>query len=118
MNQDSFKENLDHYTRNMANTQAIVEATRFEQLALWQQWHKQSNWSWVDDSSGYGINVGTRAGMPVMIAITWSIIKNRHIMFVYPTSQVVDYRLVDKWIKQNFPHAPKTNADNFGHAFN
>jgi hypothetical protein len=117
MNQDPFKENLDHYTRNMAKTQAIVEATRFEQLALWRNWHEETGWPWVEDLSGYGINVGECAGLPVFVSISWATIKNRHIMFIEATSQVVDYRLIDAWIEENFPNAPKTNACNFGHAF-
>lgn len=77
----------------------VVEATRFEQHALWQSYHPAVNWGQIN--SGRGFQIGTLADMPVVIGLTWAIIDGQRVMFVEATSQVVDYRMVEAWLEAN-----------------
>ena len=71
---------------------------------------------------GSSPQVGVLAGMPVQINIFWHRIIGlgldgrrtaRLIGFWEPTSLVVDYRLIEKWMKKKFPHVRHTGSDFF-----
>jgi hypothetical protein len=103
-----------------AVTAFVVEATDFEQLTLWQQWHETVTWQ--QDNPGWLETVGHNAGRPVCISVSWNVINGRHVMFYEATSQVVDHELVDAWLVANCnpkwdngTRRAHTNAMNFGH---
>lgn len=108
---------MDHQTENMNKTQAVVEATNVEKQFLWETYTKRLGKTWIQDPAGYGITVGRIDDRPVCISITWAIVDGTHIMFVYPTSMVVDHHLIEQWIEKNFPHIRKVDATNFHLAF-
>jgi len=39
--------------------------------------------------------------MPVCVSVTWDIVKGQLVAFYEATSQVVDHRMVDKYIREN-----------------
>lgn len=105
-----------HPDKRFAETVYLVEATDYEQLALWKEWH-QFVPSWVEDSSGYGLEVGRRAGLPVVVSVTWAIINGKRVCFYEAVSQMVDHGMVEKWRHEEFPklRGAHCNAMNFAH---
>lgn len=51
--------------------------------------------------------------MPVCLEVHWNLIGGHLVAFYAPTSQVVDHRMVDKYVRENC--AKKTDAMNFSH---
>lgn len=102
----------------------IVEATSYETLCLWEKWHQQKGYTWIQDMSGPLITVGWIQDRPVCIAPLVHIVNGRHIMFVEATSTLVDWDMIEYWLKENVPnactrkgggnlHLNKENAQNF-----
>ena len=63
--------------------------------------------------------------MPVCITINWATVNGLIIMFVDPTSKVVDHRIIDKFLDDNCSprydnntRLARTNSWNFHHAIN
>ncbi len=112
---------------NDANRRAavyLVEADDFAQLRLWienaeegdrQGWKspfKKVRWEQV--GLGYGHEIGKFGGMPVCVCVSFARIKGHLVAFYEATSQVVDHRMVEEWLKTEFPSSRgKTNAQNF-----
>ena len=100
----------------LRDTVYCVEATDFEALSLWVEHHEKIEWR--QENPGYGITVGQCAKMPVTICLTWNWLNGHLIVFYEATSQVVDHRMVEKWLKENLPvfdQGKQCNAMNFGH---
>lgn len=98
----------------------IVEANSFETLKLWQDWHKEKGYSWVQNNSGWLELVGELAGKQVWISPLAHIVNGRKILFVEATSAVVDWGMIEDYLKENVPSAikeggylNKQNAGNF-----
>lgn len=49
--------------------------------------------------------------MPVCVSVTWNLLDGHLIAFYDPTSQVVDHRMVEKYIRDNCPR--RVDAMNF-----
>jgi len=90
---------------------SVIEATYFEQITLWGLNNTKLNWK--EDYSGLLIEVGLLNNMGTSICITFATILDRLICFYEPTSLVVDYRLINNWIKDNFKNISKHDAMNF-----
>jgi hypothetical protein len=75
--------------------------------------------SWEDLGSGFMITVGYFGEYPVCIDLQWTKIGGKWVCFYYPCSQVVDHRMVDKWMRENFEGKTKdgrwahSDANNF-----
>lgn len=96
----------------------LVEATSFEHLALWGEndLRTEGRVEWDGrGSSGWSIDVGRLADMPVCIYPYWDRIDGKQVCFWEATSAVVDYRMTDAWLAKEFPRVRQTNAMNFGH---
>lgn len=76
----------------------VVEANSFESMCLWQRWQEMGK-SWVSTGHGYLATVGHLGDMPVCISILTATVDGEKILFIDPTSQVVDYRMVEEWLK-------------------
>lgn len=76
----------------------VVEANSFEIMCLWQRWQELGK-SWVSTGHGYLATVGHVGDMPVCISILTATVDGEKILFIDPTSQVVDYRMVEDWLK-------------------
>ena len=88
-----------------ANVESIVEVTSFETLCLWEKWHQQKGYTWIQDMSGPLITVGSIGTRPVCIAPLVHVVNGRNIMFVEVTSNVVDYSMIYEWLYENVPSA-------------
>lgn len=83
----------------------VAEATREERFHLWEWFHEKLGWSWKSESSGIGRTVGHVGDMPVFIALSIAEVSGCKILFVEATSQVVDHRMVEAWLKRALPEA-------------
>lgn len=112
----------------LAGVVGVVEANSFEHLTLWQDNQRQPKpMAWEENRSGGPlVTVGELAGMPVCIALRVERVGGHSLLFVDATSQVVDHRLIDKWLLDNLPptarHAPggyinRVDAMNFPNVF-
>ncbi len=107
--------------RNRLATRYVVEATDYEMHCLWERWHYRvdSEWkrkplAWEQVSMGLSQRIGMLADMPVCVSVFWARVEGALVAFYDATSQVVDHRMVEKWMHENFPAATSwSNAQNF-----
>lgn len=93
---------------NYEDVVGIVEATSFESLCLWEKWHQQKGYTWIESRSGPLITVGyVSDGRPVCIAPLIHVVNGKKLMFVETTSLVVDWDMIDEWLYENVPNARK-----------
>lgn len=85
--------------QRFSETFFLVEASSCEKLYLWKEWHKRVKWE--EQSSGCFGQVGKLSGRPVVISVFWAKIDGRLIGFWESTSQVVDYKMIEKWFSKN-----------------
>jgi hypothetical protein len=111
------------------DTVYVIEATSCEGLHLWSEWHKPgpreikrtgpdapANAPWEQMNPGCIITVGHLTKMPVCVGLSWARIHGQLVLFWDATSQVVDYRMIEKWLSDNVPAYKRgdyTNAMNF-----
>jgi hypothetical protein len=104
----------------------FVEANSYEQLSLWREFYKnvkpEERLEWIQDSLGFMRQVGELKNKPVMVSFSFYVIGNTYICFYYACSNFVDYKMVEDYIKTNFPvmydndtRAAMTDASNFMH---
>lgn len=77
----------------------LVEASSFERLCLWQEWHKKVKWE--PSILGCMGQIGTLDGLPVILNVFWVFIEGRLIGFWEFTSEVTDHRMAEKWFDTN-----------------
>ncbi len=126
--------NDKEFAKRLAETKFIVDATSHEVQMLWERHSDESNmkmsynghemprFKWEQLNPGVSQNVGRFADMPVCISLFWYRIDGIMVMFCEPTSQVVDHRLIDEWLKNNCQpkwdagtRVAHCNAENFHH---
>jgi hypothetical protein len=106
----------------------VVEATSYEALCLWREQHKEKSKSWESDNGGYLPTVGELDGRPVVISLFVNTVDGHPILFMEPTSQVVDHQMIQKWLMDHLPstafiqrddgqHLNMVNAMNFHNVF-
>lgn len=105
----------------------LVEATSFEHHCLWAENSHQSDRrvfdaiEWIQGNPGRMIEIGKVGDMPVVISLHWDFLNGQPVCFWHATSLVVDYRLVNRWLEENFTNKthdgrPATcDAFNFHH---
>ena len=86
-----------------SKTVFLVEATDFERHALWEKWHDEFG-IWTQASEGDMQTIGyvtvQNKIKPIVLSFLRTFISGHQVMFYYPSSQSVDYEVVDKWIKR------------------
>lgn len=93
----------------------MVEATSYEQLSLWQKHHEELDWQEVS-RGGPMFNLGELSGRPIVVCVNIFSIHGRNVLFYNPTSQVVDWAMVEDFLEKSWPTVPKTDAMNFFNA--
>lgn len=88
----------------------IVEANSFESLTLWQEWHKERGYSWVQNSSGWLVKVGAVGDKEIWISPLAHIVNGKKILFVEATSTLIDWDIIDDYLKLNAPSALRSNG--------
>ena len=93
------------------DTKFLVEANSFEHLALWKENNKEYDWQEDTRCEARTMYVNDR---PICYTCQWSIINKQRVMFWDPTSQLVDYKLIEEDLKKICPNIiSKSNAMNF-----
>jgi hypothetical protein len=109
-----------------ASTFYVQQATDEERFLWWQLYAKQNTHDlmitrkpehlvdWLSDSSGKSVTVGTFAGMPVRICVSWATINGQRVMFYSPVSQVSHSELINNWLEMHIPcmKQPERNHSN------
>lgn len=104
----------------LADCVYAVEATRFEQMCLWQKYTGEG-YVWKENLSGRGATVGYLNDMPVAISLNTAVVNGNKILFYNATSVVVDWGMIEEWLQKNMPSDTKkhegslrkTDASNF-----
>lgn len=96
-----------------------VEATDFERLSLWREWHERVRWE--DESRGRLCTIGELGGRPIAVTVSWAWIDRRLVAFYEATSQVVDHEAVERWMRSKLltpggTHSDAMNFHNIVHA--
>lgn len=90
----------------------MVEASRFERHTLWSEFSKHHIWH--DINAGDVLTIGTLYSRPIVMTFTWAFIDDQCVCFYDCCSQLVDWKMVEDWIKENFHKTKaKTDAANF-----
>jgi hypothetical protein len=97
-------------------TKLIVEANSYERMTLWERWADKTEWQ--QHLQGRLVTVGTYHGRPVCVNLFWATIRGHVVLFLEATSELVDWKMIDAWLKQEFPGVRKVDAMNFGSELN
>lgn len=104
----------------------VVEANSYESMCLWREYHKQRGMPWEQGLGGYLPTIGQLDGRPVVLSLFVHKIDGHRLLFIEPTSQVVDHQMIDAWLKANLPatamqpggeYINRQNAMNFHNVF-
>lgn len=106
----------------------LVEANAYEKHSLWNDFFHTPRYinykldSWGDIMEGAYVEIGQVDNRPVCVSITWGILNGYKVLFYNACSQVVDYKMVEKWTN-HFPlqtlkynpnlHSIRCDAENF-----
>ena len=99
----------------------VVEANSYEKMCLWKEHHQERGRPWKDRADGLGETIGLCDGRPVFLSLFTAEVDGRKLLFVDPTSQVVDHQAIDQWLDKSLPSTArredgrvnKTDAMNF-----
>ncbi len=86
----------------LTDVTGAIEATSCEQHSLWER-YTEYGVTWDQNNVGLLERVGTLADMPVCISLRTVKIGGAKILFYHATSQVVDHRMIQKWLEENLP---------------
>lgn len=83
----------------------VVEVTNFESLCLWQK-HTDCGAKrdvWKQSLSGPLVTVGHIYKRPICISLFVHTIDGHRILFMEPTSQIVDHKKIEAWLLEHLP---------------
>ena len=123
----AFDDDGDTAESRLLSTRFLVEATRNEWHTLWSRWCAKSQEcrtplvSEWEQLGGWGVRVGDIDGRPIVICLNWDRLDGFLVCNWEPTSELVDYRMIHKWLKRHFKakthdgRDATCNAMNFHH---
>lgn len=89
----------------------VVEATSAEKFFLWEKHHhNEGRVSWVAGTGGPLVTIGHINDMPVCMSMLVDEVAGAKFLFIECTSQVVDWRMVDEYLKKHLPQSAFTEA--------
>lgn len=107
---------------------AFVEATTEERHYLWKDYAKDSedegkwrpkqrvSWNYNRKCSGMMPQIGEFAGEAITLDIVFVDIEDKTVAFWWPCSNVVNYRVVQRWLEDVLPEETKrVDAGSFHH---
>lgn len=93
------------------NVYGIVEANSYETLSLWKEWHLERGYTWIQNNCGWLECVGKLGDKEVWISPLAHIVNGRKILFVDATSSVVDWNMIEEYLKEKVPSACTRNGE-------
>ena len=116
-------------TRQFDGVEYFVEATSFEKFCLWKQNEEykkdftlKSFQEW-DMGTGQMVEIGRLDRRPVAVVFWFDKLDGHKVCFYEATSEVVDHKMVEKWIEDNCNvpvrdgRRAKTDAQNFHNVY-
>lgn len=99
------REELDRYLEGVEG--ALEDSSSFARSCIYKEVIEHyGKEAWGENrGGGFMHTVGTVGDMPVCVSILTYTIKGHKILFVEPTSQVVDHRMVRDWIESVLPQS-------------
>ena len=115
----------DELKKMLEGVVGVVEATNYEHLCLWRTHHQELGEQWEAANWAIGVTVGKIGKMPICVSMKTDVVRGVKVLFIEPTSQVVDWRKIEDWLKQNLPssafkdaeYVNKVDAMNFSNVF-
>jgi hypothetical protein len=126
---------LDEQMHNFLDgVKGIVDANSYEYHCLWESYSQtykdtflkhgddgRIRYTWIQNLVGLQEIVGWLDERPVNLSLYTAVIDGHKILFFDPVSQVVDWKMVDKWLEKTMPdtarrsdgYLNRTNAMNF-----
>lgn len=110
----------------LAGVVGVVEATSYEYHMLWVENQRADRpRTWEEISLGLLKTVGCLDDRPVCVSLRKARVGGHLLLFVDPTSQVVDHVMIDDWLLTTLPdsacrengHVNRTDAMNFHNVF-
>ncbi len=106
------------------NVDYIVEADSYAQHSLWRNHATASKEfgspcldgpfvDWIQENVGYLLQIGKVDDRPIAISVNYARINNKRIMFYYASSQLIDYVMVESWLKKFGKNIETCDANNF-----
>lgn len=96
----------------------IIEATNYETLSIYRECIEEG-YVWGDGSGCYLETVTHQThGYSTSFSPWVKTINGKKIMFLEPTSVVVDWDLIDQWIDSKLPKQARENRNNAMNGFN
>lgn len=89
-----------------AGVVGVVKATHTERHLLWEKYHYNDQlFTWVAGGGGPMPTIGHVGNSPVCVSLLVDVIEGHRILFVDACSQVVDWRIVDEFLKKHLPQS-------------
>lgn len=116
-----FQEEADKELR-CRRTEYLVKATSCEHLGEWSRFAKESERrprgvepvEWVQTNPGTLFTIAKVKGRPICVNLSWDWIAGALVCFWEATSRLVDYDLVEPWLKEKLPNVrQQSDAMNF-----
>ena len=92
-----------------ANAEYVVEVTEFERGVL-QLMHGNSVSSWRNSKHDDHVTVGYLFDLPIVVRLSYARIGSVGVVFVEHTSRVVDYKLLEDWVRKYRGPDPERNG--------
>jgi hypothetical protein len=115
-----YNQEVESYEKH---TVYLVEATDQEKHFLWERWALQNvqyptalpkeKVDWKEISIGKVRTVGEVNNKPICIGLTWVYINSQLVCFYETTSRMVDWDMIDNYVRNRWPSVPRTNSTNF-----
>ena len=116
------EESLKHINqidKRLAETFYAIEADSYAYHQIWKEYFysvppEKRKFDFVQDYSGIGVTIGPMRShngsqMPIVLQFNWWIINGHRVLFYHASSQVVDWGLIEKWLKKYMPHLKRTS---------
>ncbi len=97
------------------NIDGFCEADSYAYYQLWETWHGRVK-TWEQEMQGRINTIGKWHDRPVCLSLNAAKINGKRVLFYDPTSQLVDWVMVEEWLSRTLrtKNQPRTDAMNFG----
>ena len=117
----SWRDDIKEYFKDV---DFVIQATYEEKHMLWLTRHHHDVQLghihiWDDEGAGRCPTIAMvgrgRKARPIVISIFYAYLDGLRVAFYEPTSQLVDWLLIDKWIKERTGHIKYNNGTRWAH---
>lgn len=107
-------EYINGIDKRLAESFYAVEADSYAYHMIWKEYFydvtkEKRKYDFVQDNSGIGHTIGMINKRPVVLQFNWWIINGHRILFYSVCSQIVDWKMVEEWLKKNMLHLKETS---------